>query len=143
MFEVFKIVFTRIYKIAIPVFVVLFVGSNWLFPKLLEIDNLLSFRKIFSKSEWYAYLYDYLGETIRNGFQAFSEKIGYLQKSKVVEIDTQYIESDESLEDKLIKAKAEELKKQYLESNKGLDSDDAKNAQKINVAYEIIIKALE
>lgn len=223
-FEVFKIIFTRIHKIAIPVFVVLFVGSNWLFPKLLEIDNLLSFRKIFSKSEWYAYLHDYLGETIRNGFQAFllsviviiitlavyilpslfiaifisetaedlnkrydwvgyertfvnifqtlrrktedqyiaqkklfykkrvpkvminivslvflilvihfvpigfkafSENTGYFQKSKVAEVDTQDIEADESLEDKLLKAEAEELKKQYLESNEGLDSDNA------------------
>lgn len=70
-FEVFKVIFTRLHKIAIPVFVILFIGSNWFFPKLFAIENLLYLRKIFSKVEWYGYLNDFLGDTIQNGFEAF------------------------------------------------------------------------
>lgn len=69
-FEVFKAIFTRLHVITIPVFVILFIGSNWLFPKIFDIENLLYLKTIFSKAEWYAYLTDFLGNPIRNGFEA-------------------------------------------------------------------------
>ena len=70
-FETFKAIFTELHKISIPIFVALFLGENWLFPKLLGSPNLLYLRKIFSKKEWLAYLEDFLGDTMRNGFEVF------------------------------------------------------------------------
>ncbi len=69
-FEVFKAVFTELHKFVIPVFAVLFVGTNWLLPNLLGVENLLYLRKVFSKAEWYAYLDNYFSVNINNGFEA-------------------------------------------------------------------------
>lgn len=69
-FEVFKAIFTEIHRLAIPASAVVFIGTNWLMPKLLGVDNLLIIRKVFVRAEWYAFLDEFLGETIGNGFEA-------------------------------------------------------------------------
>lgn len=68
-FEVAKAIFTELHKFAIPVFIILFVINNWLFPSLLGIDNLLGLRKIFFKAQWLSYLDEFLGENMNNGFE--------------------------------------------------------------------------
>lgn len=65
-FEIFKGIFTQLHKFLIPVFVALFVGANWWFPKKFGIDNLLVLRKIFFKAEWF----EYIGADIGDGFEA-------------------------------------------------------------------------
>ena len=52
-FEVCKFVFSDLKKLAIPIFVLLFIGSNWFFPKWFGINNLLILTKIVDKYEWY------------------------------------------------------------------------------------------
>ncbi len=69
-FEVFKAVFTELYRFSIPIFVLLFIGSNVIFPKIFEMPNLLYLRKIFFKNEWLAYLEDFSGKQMLNGFEA-------------------------------------------------------------------------
>ncbi len=69
-FEVFKAIFTELHKLAIPVFLIFFFAQNWLFPKLLGVDNLLVLGKILSKSKWYDYLSSYVGAPIDTAFEA-------------------------------------------------------------------------
>ena len=77
-FEVFKAIFIHLDKLTIPIFVALFVGENWLFPKVLGMDNLLVLGKIFNKTKWYGYLTDFIGEPMRNGFEAFTVSLLYI-----------------------------------------------------------------
>ena len=51
-FEVIKVVFTQIHKFVIPLFTLLFIVSNVVFPKMFEVENLLVIGKIFSDTEW-------------------------------------------------------------------------------------------
>lgn len=61
-FEVAKAIFTKLHKLAIPVFVVLFGLENWLLPRLgLLPHNLLILRKIFFKNQWISCLEDFVG----------------------------------------------------------------------------------
>lgn len=69
-FEVFKAVFTELYRFAIPIFVILFIGSNIVFPWIFETKNLLYLRKIFFKNEWLAYLEEFSGKAMLNAFEA-------------------------------------------------------------------------
>ncbi len=68
-FEVFKAIFTVLPKFAIPVFVITFVGENWLLPKIADIGNLLSLGKIFNKSKWLSFIDGFLGESPGNTFE--------------------------------------------------------------------------
>lgn len=69
-FEVAKTIFTGLDRLVIPVFVVLFVLENWLFPKH-GMDNLLILRKIFFKNEWLSFLDQFLDANMSNGFEVF------------------------------------------------------------------------
>lgn len=68
-FEVFKVIFTQIHKFTIPLFLLLLLGENWLFPKMSEIENLLIFGKIFSKAQWSNVLETFFDSSINNGFE--------------------------------------------------------------------------
>lgn len=69
MFEVSRIVFTNLHELLIPVFFIVFIGSNWLFTKIWGVENLLVFRHIFLKAKWYAFLDQCMG-TVNNSFDA-------------------------------------------------------------------------
>ena len=61
-FEVAKTIFTKLRKLAIPVFVILFGLENWLLPKLGILRyNLLILRKVFFKDQWISCLEDFMG----------------------------------------------------------------------------------
>lgn len=61
-FEVAKAIFTKLRKLAIPVFVILFGLENWLLPKLGILPyNLLILRKVFFKKQWISCLEDFMG----------------------------------------------------------------------------------
>ncbi len=68
-FEVAKAIFTELHRFAIPIFVVLFAISNWLFPSLLGIENLLVLRKVFFKAQWLSFLDEFIGESMNNAFE--------------------------------------------------------------------------
>lgn len=70
-FEVFKAIFTRMKKLAIPVFIILFALLNWMLPKMYEFENLLVLRKIFVKAEWYAFVGGVTKGNLSHGFLAF------------------------------------------------------------------------
>lgn len=61
-FEAVKAIFTRLDKLAILIFIAVFVLSNWLFPKIFGIENLLVIRKIIFKNQWLPFLYELVGE---------------------------------------------------------------------------------
>lgn len=61
-FEVAKTVFTKLSKLVIPISAAVFILSNWLFPKIFGIENLLVLRKIVFKAQWLSFLYDFAGE---------------------------------------------------------------------------------
>lgn len=65
-FEVFRAIFTQIGKLAIPVFIAIFVELNIVLPKTAGIDNMLVFRKILRKEEWVAYLQESMGFSTGN-----------------------------------------------------------------------------
>lgn len=67
-FELAKLFFTKLHYFVIPVFAVLFIEANVLFPKLFGIDNLLILLKLFSKAEWSAFLSRFVQETEQSGF---------------------------------------------------------------------------
>ena len=77
-FEVFKAIFTELHKFAIPVFAVLFLGENWLFPGLIGMDNLLVLVKIFNKAKWYSTLEAFAGMQIGNAFEAIVMSLIYI-----------------------------------------------------------------
>lgn len=61
-FEFAKAIFTKLRKLVIPVFVILFGLENWLLPKLgILPHNLLILRKVFSKNQWISCLEDFVG----------------------------------------------------------------------------------
>ena len=68
-FEVVKAIFTELHRFIIPVFVILFLGENWILPKL-GLDNLLILRKVFFKNQWLSYLNDFFGNNPENAFEA-------------------------------------------------------------------------
>lgn len=67
-FEIFKAIFTGLHNLKIPVFIVVLLGVNWLFPKLTEIDNLLALTKILNKDKWYGVLAAFTEVEIENMF---------------------------------------------------------------------------
>ncbi len=67
-FEIAKVIFTRLHKLAIPIFFVFFGVESWLLPAY-GIDNLLILRKLFFKNQWLSYLQEFLGESGVNGFE--------------------------------------------------------------------------
>lgn len=69
-FEVAKVIFTKLSFLAIPAAVILFVWESWAFPKA-GMENLLILRKIFFKNQWLSYLYEFWGEVGVNGFEIF------------------------------------------------------------------------
>ena len=77
-FEVFKFFFMHLDKLTIPIFLAIFVGENWLFPKVMGIDNLLVLGEIFNKTKWYGNLTGFIGEPMRNGFEAFTVSLLYI-----------------------------------------------------------------
>lgn len=61
-FEAAKAIFTKLNKLVIPVFVILFGLENWLLPKLGVLPyNLLVLRKVFFKNQWLSCLEDFMG----------------------------------------------------------------------------------
>lgn len=68
-FEIAKTIFTKLHRLAIPVFVIIFILESWLLPKQ-GVDNLFILRKLFFKNQWLSYLNEFLGENIANGFEA-------------------------------------------------------------------------
>ena len=68
-FEVAKAIVTELHRVALPVFVALFLINNWLFPSLLGVENLLVLRKVFFKEQWLSYLKDFPGVNIDNGVE--------------------------------------------------------------------------
>lgn len=67
-FEVAKVIFTKLSLLAIPVAVILFGWENWRFSKT-EMGNLFVLRKILFKNQWLSYLDDFLGEAGVNWFE--------------------------------------------------------------------------
>lgn len=68
-FEVFKVIFTQIHKFTVPLFMLLLLGENWLFPKIFGTENLLIFGKIFSKTQWSNVLENFFDSSINNVFE--------------------------------------------------------------------------
>lgn len=68
-FEAAKVVFTKLQGLVIPTFVAFFILCNWMFPKFLDIDNMLVFRKIIFKDQWYPFLDDFVGIVPGNGLE--------------------------------------------------------------------------
>lgn len=60
-FELLKMIFTKIHILAWPIFATLLLVGNWKVPTLVEIDNLLVLGKIFSKPEWHGIIDYYFG----------------------------------------------------------------------------------
>lgn len=60
-FEVSKAIFTKLHRLTIPIFVILFGLGNWILPKF-GVDNLLVLRKLFFKAQWTAYIEESLAE---------------------------------------------------------------------------------
>lgn len=71
-FEIFKSIFTRVYKLAKPTFVILFILMNYLARDGMNVFSLL---KIFSKNKWYDYLENHGMLSIHNGFEALIASI--------------------------------------------------------------------
>lgn len=67
-FEVAKVIFTKLRYFAIPAFVILFGLESWLLPKQ-GIDNLFILRKIFFKHQWLSYLDEFVGAAGVNWFE--------------------------------------------------------------------------
>lgn len=67
-FELSKAIFTELHKFTIPVFVILFVISNVVFPEIFYVDNLLIFRNIFKKELWLSYLEYFYRAPVKGGF---------------------------------------------------------------------------
>lgn len=61
-FEVARVIFSKLHRMAIPVFLVLFGLENLLLPKY-GIDNLIVLKKLFFKNQWLSYLSNIMGET--------------------------------------------------------------------------------
>ncbi len=59
-FEIAKVVFTKLHHLVIPAFVILFGLESWLLPKY-GVDNLLILHKVFFKNQWLSYLSDFFG----------------------------------------------------------------------------------
>lgn len=68
-FEVFKVIFTQIHKFTVPLFMLLLLAENWLFPKIFGTENLLIFGKIFSKTQWSNVLENFFDSSINNVFE--------------------------------------------------------------------------
>lgn len=67
-FEVAKVIFTKLRYVTIPAFVILFGLESWLLPKQ-GIDNLFILRKIFFKNQWLSYLDEFMGAAGVNWFE--------------------------------------------------------------------------
>lgn len=65
-FEVAKVIFTHLHKLVIPLFIVLFVLTNWLIPRKIDVNNFLILRKIINFGQWSAYLEESLGYSVNN-----------------------------------------------------------------------------
>ena len=68
-FEAAKVVFTKLQGLVVPAFIAFFVLCNWLFPKIMSIENLLILRKIIFKDQWVSFLDEFIGSPPRNGFE--------------------------------------------------------------------------
>lgn len=73
-FEIVKTIFTRLYSLVIPVFVVLFVLFNWFLSQITE-QNILTLRKIFFKTQWMSYLQSHAINELRNGFDVVMQSL--------------------------------------------------------------------
>lgn len=67
-FEVAKVIFTKLRYFTIPAFIIFFVWENWIFSKQGK-DNIFVLRKIFIKSQWLTFLDGYLGAAAVNWFE--------------------------------------------------------------------------
>lgn len=77
-FEIFKVIFTRLHNLKIPVFIMVFLGENWLFPKLMEIDSLLALTNILNKTKWYDTIIAFTGADVENAFEAIVVSLIYI-----------------------------------------------------------------
>lgn len=68
-FEAAKVIFTKLHKLSVPIFIMIFLLESWLLPEL-GMQNLLILRKIFYKNQWLDYLNDFLGKYAANGLEA-------------------------------------------------------------------------
>ena len=66
-FEVAKVVFTKLHFLTIPLSLLLFVAESWYLPKK-GIDNLWILRKLFFKNQWLSYLDGLTGDSGANVF---------------------------------------------------------------------------
>lgn len=77
-FEIFKVIFTRLHNLKIPVFIMVFLGENWLFPKLMEIDSLLALTNILNKTKWYDTIIAFTGADVENAFETIVVSLIYI-----------------------------------------------------------------
>lgn len=68
LFEIARVVFTKIRLLSIPVSVLLFVLLNWMVPKTSSTENLLVLHKIFLGTPWLEYLRDTFGSSLVNNW---------------------------------------------------------------------------
>ncbi len=67
-FEIAKLIFMQLHRFAFPLSIGVFLLQSWLMPKR-GMDNLWVLRKVFFKNEWLAYLDEFIGDPISNGFE--------------------------------------------------------------------------
>ena len=68
LFEIARVVFTKIRLLSIPVAVLVFVLLNWIVPKTSNTENLLVLHKIFLGTPWLEYLRDTFGSSSINNW---------------------------------------------------------------------------
>lgn len=77
-FEVFKAIFTELHRFAIPITLLVFVGTNWIIPKVTDMGNLLDLRIIFSKAKWIPFIEKFFDMTMVNGFETVLVSLAYI-----------------------------------------------------------------
>lgn len=76
--EAFHMLITRLYILALPIFILIVVAENRLFPRQFGSNSLMNLLKVFNKSQWNDILASFINEPIMNTFETVIISIIYI-----------------------------------------------------------------
>ncbi len=69
-FELLKAVITELHRAVVPVFILVFLGGNWIVPIVSDLPNMTYFITIFKQDEWTAFIKGAFGANyVNTGFE--------------------------------------------------------------------------